>query len=98
MVMRGGLDGDFDSGACEFVGGSAVDFFCGEDGWDLVDLTPETLAQVAKVFEGSREWPGFVGGSSFGVVGVGGKAEPDVAGVVFFGLVEELGETGKFAE
>jgi hypothetical protein len=55
-------------------------------------------AEDAQVFEGLGEGFGFCGGGAFGVEGVGGEAEADVSGVVFFGLTKELGEAGVFAE
>ncbi len=38
------------------------------------------------------------GGFAFGVEGVGGEAEADVAGVVLLRLAEVLGEAGVFAQ
>ena len=94
----GGFYGDFGAGAGEFVGGDAVDLFRGEDGRDLVDVAVEVLAEGAEFVEGlgERLWVGR--GGAFGVEGVGGEAEADVAGVVLLGLAEELREARVFAE
>ncbi len=98
MVMRAGLTGTSAPARASLWAGVPLIFFAEKMGGSW-SSSPWNF--WLRVRSSSRErvsgW-GVVLGGSFGVEGVGGEAEADVAGVVLVGLVEELGESGVFAE
>ena len=98
MVMRAGLTGTSAPARASLWAGVPLIFFAEKMGGSW-SISPWNC--WLRVRRSSRDWVrgwGSVGGGAFGVEGVGGEAEADVAGVVLFGLVEELGEAGVFAE
>ena len=64
----------------------------------MLDFTVIGKGGFADLFEGQGWFDDGARGCAFGVVGVGGEAEADAAGVGLFGGREELGEAGVFAE
>ena len=89
---------DFRPGSRQFVRCDAVNLLRGEDGRKLIDLAVKPVAQRSQFFKGLGQRPRICCGGAFGIKGVGGEAEADVAGVVLVRLPEELGEPGVLAE